>query len=399
MKLSQVPAKFPIPFANNAGGSYTWNIPQASQIGITDGRASLYDGFPPLNFIPIGAGGVPPFGRDFNGLLNQVTAWNQWNSAGGLTTFDAAFSTAIGGYPTGALLMMLSGAGLWMSTADDNIANPDTGGANWVAFYPGNLQKLAANADRYVNPSTGSDSYDGLSATVTGGHGPWATLQHAWDTIQNTINVAGFTVNVHCADGTYNSGVAASGAVAGGRGGAAVIFMFNAVTPSNATVNASSHCFLAQAGAMMHVQGGTLISANGSALRAENSSLILFDSNAFGACLNGSHLQGVDYGIVQATGNYSIVGGAQRHFMGDTGNVQATSRTVTLSGTPAFSLAFAYAQNNATLNVGGITFAGAATGPRYLSDALSVILTQSSGSPTYFPGNSGGTTTNGGIYL
>ncbi len=56
MLSSSIPVRFPIPFANNAGGGYIETIPTASQIGITDGRASLHDGFPPLNFADVGAG-------------------------------------------------------------------------------------------------------------------------------------------------------------------------------------------------------------------------------------------------------------------------------------------------------------------------------------------------------
>ena len=61
MLASAIPIKFPIPFGNSAGGGYIRPIPQASQIGIANGAASLTDGFPPLNFLPLGSGGVPPF--------------------------------------------------------------------------------------------------------------------------------------------------------------------------------------------------------------------------------------------------------------------------------------------------------------------------------------------------
>jgi len=144
MLAASLPTKFPIPFANNAVAANTNAIPQASQIGITAGAASLVDGFPPLTFIPVGAGGIPPWGRDFNGLFNQITAWSRYsNCAGGLTQFDSAFSTAIGGYPYGAVLVATNGvtagspqggAHLWISTVDNNTVNPDAtfNSANWV---------------------------------------------------------------------------------------------------------------------------------------------------------------------------------------------------------------------------------------------------------------------------
>lgn len=131
MQSSDVPSRFPIPFGNAAGGSYIRTIPEASQIGIQDGAASLTDGFPPLNFTPVGAGGVPPFGQDFNGLMKQVTQWARWQAAGNATPWDSAFSTAIGGYPRGSVVTGTTGI-LWQSTTENNTTNPNTGGAGWV---------------------------------------------------------------------------------------------------------------------------------------------------------------------------------------------------------------------------------------------------------------------------
>lgn len=133
MKIADIPTKFTIPFANAAGGGYIRSVPQASQIGITNGAASLTDGFPPLTFLPVGSGGVPPFGQDFNGLLKQVTQWNRWAGAGGVAAYDSAFSTAIGGYPLGSILAGAAGI-VYISTVDDNTSNPTTGGAGWSAI-------------------------------------------------------------------------------------------------------------------------------------------------------------------------------------------------------------------------------------------------------------------------
>lgn len=135
MLASAVPTKFQIPFANSAGGSFIRPIPQSSQIGIQAGAASLTDGFPPATFSPIAAGGTPPFGQDFNGLLNQVTLWNQWQSAGGPLVYDGTFSSAIGGYPKGAMLQSAVTIGLFfISLIDSNTTNPDSGGTNWIVL-------------------------------------------------------------------------------------------------------------------------------------------------------------------------------------------------------------------------------------------------------------------------
>lgn len=135
MQATGIPTKFPVPWANAAGPSYIRAIPEASQIGIQAGAASLTDGFVPDNFTPAGSGGVPPFGQDANGILNQITQWLQWHEAGGPVPWDSAFSTKIGGYPAGAVVASATTAGLlWLSTTDNNTTNPDSAGAGWKAL-------------------------------------------------------------------------------------------------------------------------------------------------------------------------------------------------------------------------------------------------------------------------
>ena len=104
-----IPTKIPLPFGYAAAVGEINSIPTASQIGIVNGRASLHDGFPPNTFLPLITGGVPPFGGDFNGILNEITAITQWQQAGGLFPFDSVFSTAIGGYPINAMMVDLAG--------------------------------------------------------------------------------------------------------------------------------------------------------------------------------------------------------------------------------------------------------------------------------------------------
>lgn len=129
MKQSDFPAGFNAPFAWNAGGGFIAAIPDTTG---TPGRAALDTGFPPINFDPVASGGIPPFGKDFNGVLNQATAWAQVLAAGGTVQYGAGYSTAIGGYPKGAVLSSNPFGSLWQSTADDNTTDPDASGAGWV---------------------------------------------------------------------------------------------------------------------------------------------------------------------------------------------------------------------------------------------------------------------------
>ena len=134
MQSSNIPSKIPLPFGYAAGSGYINPIPTNSQIGIVNGRASLHDGFPPDTFIPIASGGVPPFGSDVNGILNEITAIQQWQQAGGFFPFDSAFSTIIGGYPKGAIIQSSAFNGLWLSTIENNTNNPDTNGTGWISL-------------------------------------------------------------------------------------------------------------------------------------------------------------------------------------------------------------------------------------------------------------------------
>ena len=146
MQASSIPAKFPMPFAQTGLRNV---IPTPSQVGAVNGAASLSDGFPPINFTPVADGGVPPFGKDMNGILYAISVWTQWANAGAPVTFDAAFSTAIGGYPAGAWLTSAAGGTWWLSLVDNNTSNPDAGGANWRLISFGQCAPLNIGAGLY----------------------------------------------------------------------------------------------------------------------------------------------------------------------------------------------------------------------------------------------------------
>lgn len=128
MQASASPSLIPVPFANSG----TKNV-IPTNASPTPGLASLDTGFPPLTMTPIAAGGIPPAGADFNGILNLLSAANRWAQAGGGYTYSSTFSTAIGGYPKGAVLLNASMTGFWLNGVDNNTSNPDAGGANWTA--------------------------------------------------------------------------------------------------------------------------------------------------------------------------------------------------------------------------------------------------------------------------
>lgn len=136
MLSSQKPKLIPVAFATRGAKQ---DIPVASQVSVTPGRASYTDGFPPLTRTPLSAGGIPPYGTDFNGVLNEISAAIRWANAGMGYTYDAAFSSSVGGYPKGAQLTKSTNDGIWLNTVESNTSNPDTGGAGWVDMTGGRL--------------------------------------------------------------------------------------------------------------------------------------------------------------------------------------------------------------------------------------------------------------------
>lgn len=96
------------------------------------GRAGFDQGFSAINMTAKEAGGIPPFGQDFNGILFSITEVLRYMQAGGRPTFSATMATAIGGYPKGAVVLGNDGVTVYRNAVDSNSTNPNTGGAGWT---------------------------------------------------------------------------------------------------------------------------------------------------------------------------------------------------------------------------------------------------------------------------
>ncbi len=156
MLSSSFPKRLPVPFADSGDKQV---IPIPSQVAIEGGRASYTDGFPPLTRIPISAGGIPPWGTDFNGVLNDITQAIRWYNSGMQYSFDSAFSASVGGYPKGAILLKSSLSGLWQNLTENNTSNPDTSGSGWFDLTAGrliNVRTFTSSATYTPTPGTAS---------------------------------------------------------------------------------------------------------------------------------------------------------------------------------------------------------------------------------------------------
>ena len=126
MRSSNKPKNLTMPFA--AGGAYN-SIPNESQVGVSPGKASMVDGFPPATRTPRAAGGVPPDGLDMNGILHDVSAGLMYSQAYGALPWDSDFAKATG-YPKNAIVNY-NGL-LYQSLNEDNKAAPSNATA-WGA--------------------------------------------------------------------------------------------------------------------------------------------------------------------------------------------------------------------------------------------------------------------------
>jgi len=121
------PSKFVTPFAESGLKN---TIPPASNN--TTGKAGFDKGFPERTMLPKASGGIPPSGMDFNGILYDITSAIRYMQAGGKPTFDAAFAAAIGGYPSGAVLIGDDGVSVFKNAVAGNETDPNSGGAGWT---------------------------------------------------------------------------------------------------------------------------------------------------------------------------------------------------------------------------------------------------------------------------
>lgn len=203
MQASQSPTLVPLAFAANGTKN---TIPEASQISVTPGAASLNDGFPPLTFTPVAAGGTPPTGADFNGVLNLITQSIRWAHGGGRYAFSSTFAADanVTGYPAGAELMSADQQGTWLSLNDSNTDNPDTGaGTKWVpsrAYGATSLTGLT-NANITLTPAQAAKTRITLAGTLTGNvQIIFPTWTKDWVVVNNTTGA--FTVTCKTPAGT-----------------------------------------------------------------------------------------------------------------------------------------------------------------------------------------------------
>lgn len=252
---------------------------------------------------------------------------------------------------------------------------------------------LTANRTYYVDTS-GSDSNDGLSS----GAGAFATLQKAWDVI-SSLDLSIYSVTVQVADGSYSGFTIDKAPVGGTR----VTFEGNTSTPTNVVLSGTNTIVATAPSAIpVRFQYLQMGSSAGDTIRLTAPCQVEIGTNVVFGSTQWSHMSVLAPGaFIKRVGNYTIAGGGQRHLSTEGAGAKIENggtATITLTGTPAFSVAYAHARWGSMISDYNKTFVGSATGVRYSAVANAVIFTNGGGA-SYFPGDSAGSTSTGGQYV
>lgn len=139
------PSKYTILWAQSG---IRFDIPAAADL--VTGKAGFDVGFSSINMASEAAGGIPPWGQDFNGIFHSLTSAAQYTQSGGLPTFSNDLAAAIGGYGKGAILGGADGVTIWQNITDGNFDNPDLGGSGWVDAVLKILPKRSFSENDYI---------------------------------------------------------------------------------------------------------------------------------------------------------------------------------------------------------------------------------------------------------
>jgi hypothetical protein len=256
---------------------------------------------------------------------------------------------------------------------------------------------IAADTTIFVNPTTGNDANNGLSAGAA-----FRTIQAAIDAVYYYYDWHGHIGTIQLADGSYNfattGGYAAffSGMPFGMRPGC-LRLIGNVAAPGNVIINATNANGLGAFSTWVVVRGITFVASGtgftpsgqqGVGLNANIAAYVDLQTCTFGncgqiqiACANASQ--------VNLTGTGMTMTGSTQYALwaAEGGTIYMPVNAMNVTGL-ACTL-FAASDSSASINAIGATFAGTATGIRYTASNNGTIVTGGGGA-NFFPGNAAG---------
>lgn len=242
----------------------------------------------------------------------------------------------------------------------------------------------------YVNATTGNDSNDGFTPATA-----FATLQRALDLVIDEWDLAGWTVTINVADGTYNQDLQFRPLIGAGR----LEMIGNQATPSNVVLNGSVSVEGSSPGDYI-LRGMRISKPSGDAIAVFNHGKLQISDIDFS--LSGNHMHVYNNGILEIIGSYDLTGNADNHYyVLDHGLIKGDNFTVTIPNAVTVNDATANAERLAVLNVTNVNYnitTGSVTGRRY-DVVKGAVIDTNSGNPNYFPGDVGGVSSTNGLYL
>ena len=348
------------------GSGNTWL--NGATIEVADSQFEL--GSSPTNYIYTDAAAVTA--ADYSISATFLVAFTTPPVSGAILTWDGTY------YPG------LFGGAFWLDTSTNRLGST----------YAMGREVLTSPRTYYVR-TDGSDSNNGLTNTAAGA---FLTIQRAVDVVSNTLDMGSNQVVIQVGPGTY---AAVTLKPCTGTLTFPVNLVGDTTTPSNVLITTSTAtAAIAIVGANnLWAVKGFKVSATGSASYGawahQMANLYLYQME-FGACVV-AHMTARQGGLINPVANYTISGNAQSHFLTiSNGLIQGNALTVTLTGTPAFSSAFASTSNAGVIQTTSFVFSGTATGKRFSAVNSSIINT--GGGPNYYPGDVAGTVASGSYY-
>ena len=256
---------------------------------------------------------------------------------------------------------------------------------NYGNFLPGGWRTTARPGSNtmyvYVDQSVGTS---GVGSQAS----PYKTIAEA---VAAILEMDGFgnTAVIQLAAGTYSEAVSLD-MVSKGNGNWNIQLSGVLNTPGSVTLTGG----VTFTGRPVTLQDVTITT---SGLVARKQAYVALNRVNFGA-VTGVQVTSETGATVEIGANYTISGGASVHAQTNFGGrFICLSRTVTITGTPAFSSYFAYAAGSSYQDFTGCTFSGTATGTRAGVATLSCVNTNGGGT-TFLPGNAAPVVVTGGVY-
>lgn len=356
----------------------------------------------PLGDVPIGRGSgtgftsTPGAGLNFN-TLNAKTADYP------ITNTDCGKTIQAGSGSTGLFTVTLPAVSGFPATCSVSVTNGDTARGKRLSGFPAGVPavlwprktvtvgivngawSVSSIPDRFVvsstitvfvDPVNGNDTNDCLAATV----GACLTHVQAMTNISTQFVNNGITT-IQWADATYADKLFNAQPYIGTG---SIALVGNVTTPANVnfTISGAGNCIFcfAYVGGNWAIHGFKLSSSvggNGNGLYVAGSlGLVTYGNMNFGALTGGFHITAIFGGHIEQDAIYTISGGAGYHlYAADDSILHATfTGTVTITGTPAFSVAFIGSHGSGAI-VGAIeaNYSGAATGTSCFADDFGLI--------------------------